>query len=319
MDQDNEPTSDYEGSIAASEFTTARTSHLRYWFESGRRYQGLFLDRYGLPNDDIEQMREGIKHTLYLDYLHDGKLLLAPIGDHPQKIVDLGTGFGFWVQDVAERYESARVIGTDISPIQPKWAPPNCEFHVEDLEDEERPWTTIYSGADLIHIRSVIPILRDPQRLIHRSFENLRSGGWIECHEIVTELRSDDGTVTADHPLNAMYRQLKNGPFSARYGWSLEASGRIPEMMEAAGFVNIKVQHNKVPLGRWGADTRAREMGLFCRTICEDLLVALTSRHAAMGLSEEEATQLTCDFYQTSNDTSIHGWMDWIDVWAQKP
>lgn len=29
----------------------------------------------------------------------DGKLFLAPIGDNPQKIVDLGTGVGMWAQD----------------------------------------------------------------------------------------------------------------------------------------------------------------------------------------------------------------------------
>lgn len=44
-------------------------------------------------------MREGMKHKLYVDYLLGDKLVLAPIGDHPQKIVDLGTGVGFWAQD----------------------------------------------------------------------------------------------------------------------------------------------------------------------------------------------------------------------------
>lgn len=52
-----------------------------------------------MPNDDAEQVREGLKHKLYLDYLMDGKLFLAPIGDNPQKIVDLGTGVGMWAQD----------------------------------------------------------------------------------------------------------------------------------------------------------------------------------------------------------------------------
>lgn len=64
-----------------------------------RRYQAFLHGRYGLPNDDVEQTREGIKHKLYTDYLLEGKLFLAPIGDHPQKIVDLGTGVGFWAQD----------------------------------------------------------------------------------------------------------------------------------------------------------------------------------------------------------------------------
>lgn len=66
---------------------------------STRRYQGLVKDRYGLPNDDTEQLREGLKHKLYMDYIFEGKICSAPIGDHPQKIVDLGTGFGFWASD----------------------------------------------------------------------------------------------------------------------------------------------------------------------------------------------------------------------------
>ena len=120
----------------------------------------------------------------------DGKLFLAPIGDYPQKIVDLGTGVGLWAQDsvflrtstrryhrltlsisVAENFPSARVIGTDLSPIQPHWTPPNVEFRVEDLEDENRPWTRIYADADLIHIRALLQTLRKPRQLIQRSFE----------------------------------------------------------------------------------------------------------------------------------------------------
>lgn len=99
-DPDENPTSDYEEeSVEMSEFTSVTTSRLRYTFEQGRRYQAFLQGRYGLPNDDIEQMREGIKHKLYVDYILDGELHLAPIGDHPQKVVDLGTGVGFWAQD----------------------------------------------------------------------------------------------------------------------------------------------------------------------------------------------------------------------------
>lgn len=64
-----------------------------------RRYQGLVQNRYGMPNDEAEQMREGIKHKLYTDYILDGKQFLAPVPDNPQKIVDLGTGAGYWALD----------------------------------------------------------------------------------------------------------------------------------------------------------------------------------------------------------------------------
>jgi methylase of polypeptide subunit release factors len=49
-----------------------------------------------------------------------GGLHLAPLVS-PQKILDLGTGSGLWAMDAADEYPSAEVIGTDLSPVQPKW------------------------------------------------------------------------------------------------------------------------------------------------------------------------------------------------------
>ncbi|KAH1807053.1 hypothetical protein KXX35_009054, partial [Aspergillus fumigatus] len=40
--------------------------------------------------------------------------------------------------DFADRHPSARVIGTDLSPIQPHLVPPNVQFEVDDCCDE---WT----------------------------------------------------------------------------------------------------------------------------------------------------------------------------------
>ena len=72
---------------------------------------------------------------------------------------------------MAEKYPSARVIGTDLSPIQPIWSPPNVEFRVEDLEDETRDWSGLYEDADLFHIRALMQTLRYPERLLERALE----------------------------------------------------------------------------------------------------------------------------------------------------
>ena len=53
-----------------------------------------------------------------------GELHLAPI-KNPHRILDIGTGTGIWAIDMADRYPQAEIVGTDLSPIQPKWVPPN--------------------------------------------------------------------------------------------------------------------------------------------------------------------------------------------------
>src|SRR5690606_2381041 len=55
---------------------------------------------------------------------------LAPMGEYPQKILDLGTGSGIWAIDMADKYPSAQVIGVDTSPVQPLMVSSNLTFEV---------------------------------------------------------------------------------------------------------------------------------------------------------------------------------------------
>ncbi|GKU08721.1 unnamed protein product, partial [Fusarium langsethiae] len=87
---------------------------------NGRRYHAFRAGTYLLPNDDKEQDRMDLVHHLY-SLLLGGKLFLAPIPHEPHRVLDLGTGTGIWAMDFADEYPSAEVIGTDLSPIQPKW------------------------------------------------------------------------------------------------------------------------------------------------------------------------------------------------------
>ncbi len=63
--------------------------------EPSSRYHAYKPGRYPIPNDEKEAMRENIRNALFLDLL-GGRLHLAPIGERPQKIADIGTGFGEW-------------------------------------------------------------------------------------------------------------------------------------------------------------------------------------------------------------------------------
>lgn len=51
--------------------------------------------------------------------------------------------------DFADLHPEATVIGTDLSPIQPNWVPPNLSFEMNDCC---KPWQ-FGQKFDFIHIR----------------------------------------------------------------------------------------------------------------------------------------------------------------------
>lgn len=75
--------------------TSVGSSVYGHSYHKGRRYHKYRHGRYPIPNDETEQNREDMLHAMMLE-LTNGKLFFAPIDDHPQRILDLGTGTGIW-------------------------------------------------------------------------------------------------------------------------------------------------------------------------------------------------------------------------------
>lgn len=87
---------------------------------------------------------------MWLLTLNDA-LFFAPLQD-PQKVLDVGTGTGLWAVDMGDRYPSCEIIGTDLSPTQVPYAPPNVRFEIDDCCSE---WTYPENSFDLIHVRGL--------------------------------------------------------------------------------------------------------------------------------------------------------------------
>jgi metalloendopeptidase OMA1, mitochondrial len=51
-------------------------------------------------------------------------------------VVDLGCGSGLWCLEVADEFPNVKVVGVDISPVQPIHdVPVNCDFLMDNLLD----------------------------------------------------------------------------------------------------------------------------------------------------------------------------------------
>jgi hypothetical protein len=91
----NDPGFETDSATGAS---TSISSGVRdYAFEHGRRYHKYQEGRYLFPNDEPEQEREDMKHSMIVN-LCGGRLHYAPI-ENPHEILDIGTGTGIWAID----------------------------------------------------------------------------------------------------------------------------------------------------------------------------------------------------------------------------
>lgn len=92
---DSDDEFDLESDLLGDDTTASLSSSIyaAFAYERGRRYQTFGDGRYPIPNDDLEQNREDMKHAMLM-MLTEGKPFFSPIGMHPQKILDIGTGTG---------------------------------------------------------------------------------------------------------------------------------------------------------------------------------------------------------------------------------
>ncbi|KAH6959653.1 S-adenosyl-L-methionine-dependent methyltransferase, partial [Ilyonectria sp. MPI-CAGE-AT-0026] len=281
---------------------------------NGRRYHAFREGAYPMPNDEEEQERMDLVHHIYL-LLLGGALFRAPIGDNHQRVLDLGTGTGIWAIDFADEYPSAEVIGTDLSPIQPKWTPPNCVFEVDDFEAE---W--LYRKQfDFIHARELAACIADDDTLFRRALEHLAPGGYFELQSVYATFLSDDGTL--DKAINAQLWMKTLVEATAKFGKPVDVAARWKEKLEKAGFVDVQQEILKIPIGAWPKDPTLKEIGRFQSVqelqVIDSYTPALFGR--VLGWSETEIQVFIAKVKNDLSDPSIHLYLPTYIIWGRKP
>lgn len=301
------------GTDEQSELTSLSSSITAYRYENGRRYHAYHAGKYYTPNDDQELEREDMKHH-WCKIILSGNLYLAPLSS-PENILDLGTGGGLWAIEMGDRFPAARVIGTDLSKIQPSMVPPNVQFEIDDWDDD---WA-YHHQFDFTHCRFNSTAVSSWQNLSRKAFESLSSGGWIEFADLTNPPQSDDSSIPPDSQLLRFFELLTEG--CKKVGRDLDAPTKWATVLREIGFVNVEERVFKVPIGGWPRDRKLKEAGVFeMETLREGLpAIGMGFFTRVLQWQPQQVEAFFQGVRRELDDRSIHFWLPMHVVWGQKP
>ncbi|KAH6953751.1 S-adenosyl-L-methionine-dependent methyltransferase [Ilyonectria sp. MPI-CAGE-AT-0026] len=310
-ESDNEPQSPGEASdpdvsdtdsaiVPGDSSTTSITSSIMAsHVHHGREYNSKYPNYWG-PIDEKQQNALDIMHKVLLLAMKD-KLYLPPI-KNPQSILDVGTGTGLWAIEAADEFLSATVIGVDITPMQPKWVPPNLEFQIDDMNQD---WT--FKPFDLIHIRYLQGGIADWSNLYSQAFKSLNPGGWFQHLEPDVQMHSCNEKAQRELDKWAKYFQTVG-----------EKSGESAYMN---GFVDVKSERYEIPIGGWSENKAQKEIGRYFMAYMMEALhgFMLQPMTEVLGWTFDEAMVLIATLRTLLRDTK-HKITAYIHVvYGQKP
>ncbi|KAL5319373.1 hypothetical protein ACEPPN_012424 [Leptodophora sp. 'Broadleaf-Isolate-01'] len=315
------------GSLIGCDTDTLASFITDYRYENGRRYHAYRDGEYWGPNDETSSELQDLAHHMYLMTL-EGRLHLAPL-NNPQTVLDIGTGTGIWAIEMADAYSSAHVIGTDLSPIQPLFIPPNCAFEIEDLNLD---WTYPKNHFDFIHVRELFGSVSDWDEFFAQAFAHTKPGGHVEILEHSVWPVSDDDTVGEDSFFTLWGKTVVE--MGKKFGKSFTIWEESRERMERAGFVDVVETKYKWPMNGWpspehrthGDDgeknwRKLRKIGIWNQLRLyngvEGFMIRLLT--VAGGWSYESAQVFLARMRTELKNPKIHAYLDVTVVHGRKP
>ncbi|KAG8920566.1 hypothetical protein FRC03_006541 [Tulasnella sp. 419] len=267
-------------------------------------YEGRRLAAQGhcpLPVDEEEMERlqniHNITHAVLGSHYYGpvDRVLSKPSGGNRRRIViDVGTGNGAWVREMAALFPLVSFVGVDIVPIPPPChtgsllGPPTLIGAYEYRPPRERENVRFERGDltkgldypdgefDVVHCRSVLA-LAIPQyvQAVTELTRILRPGGLLLLAE--STIPFCDSAGQPYHP-NSASGELINAIHTA-----LKAAGMDPDvrlklegLVRRGPFAEVRAKEVVIPLGEWPEDPRLQQIGLMGREALEMSLRALT-------------------------------------------
>ncbi|KAJ9134150.1 methyltransferase [Pleurostoma richardsiae] len=317
-DDDGDTDSTYSVGDNLSSTASLSSSILRYREINGRTYHAERGGaQYWASNDEQQNESMDINHHLLLLSLGN-KLHLAPLKKDIAKALDIGTGTGMWAIDFADESPGTEVIGTDISPIQPNWVPPNVKFEIEDCTQE---WTFKDDSVDYVHLRYLYGSIPDWDALFREAYRVCKPGGWVESYEASARMECDDGTVGDKSAINEWGKFFIEGGRKLGRTFTIIDDDLQEKGIRTAGFTDIQKWDFKAPIGAWPKDPKLKEVGQYAQLALEQDYegYVLFMANLVAGWTRQEVTVYCAQLRREIRSTKNHPFYRQRVVWARKP
>ncbi|KAH8114996.1 S-adenosyl-L-methionine-dependent methyltransferase [Phellopilus nigrolimitatus] len=213
---------------------------------------------YPLPVDELEGQRSDRVHELLKTLLH-GRNYCGPVqntlntSDEGRRVraLDICTGNGTWVDEMAAEFPHVKVYGLDIE---------NVQYEVHDINAEPLRWAE--GRFDLVHMRHVNLALRNYPAVLREVARVLCPGGLFLSGEWVCEVRMDDGSEarTAARGMSRFFQSVANFVNRRRL---FSDTARIPQLLTTNGnFEQVVTRQHHVALDDSNLGNRAKRMTL---------------------------------------------------------
>ncbi|KAK4171669.1 Phosphomethylethanolamine N-methyltransferase [Triangularia setosa] len=324
-DQPIHPDDDADSSLGddgdvASSTASLTSSIMAYRTVHGRTFHSDRITdaQYWTPNDDQATEANDIIHHM-LTLVQDGKLYKAPLNENISRALDVGTGSGIWALDFADEFPNCQVLGTDISPNQPTWVPPNLKFEMDDATLV--PWTFPPNHFDYIHVRYLFGSIPDWNSFIAQAFNCTKPGGWVESYEASCVFRSDDGTLLEGSPMDQWGKVFVEAGKKFGRPFDVVGEGLVQAAFREAEFEEVTEWEFKCPIGGWAKDPKLKEIGEFALAgILQDIegwILFVWSQ--VMGWSKEEVGVYVAHLRRQLRDPNVHAYCLMRCVYGRKP
>ncbi|MGH2508160.1 MAG: class I SAM-dependent methyltransferase, partial [Ktedonobacteraceae bacterium] len=233
---------------------------------------------YQLPKDVEEDNRLDFQH--YALFHAIGNHYVAPISSPLYTILDVGTGTGIWVSEMANLFPSTVVVGLDIAsssfkePISDK-----CFLRVGNVLTG-LPFPDAFFSFTHQRLLIVGLTAENWPRAIHELVRVTNHNGWVELIE------ADDQIHNAGPATLKMLEMMRG--VSNSLGFDGEVVRHLGDLLIQENLQKVEMQTILIPVGEWGG-----RVGSMMKSDLLTAAAAMRGRYAPLaGVTREKFDQM---------------------------